>query len=299
MSAHQASHTHLNELKAQILDCSTDAVIAHTIDGRLVYFNDAAAEQYGYTRDEFEALGPYGWVPDAELANHPARVDLIREHGSRRFPSHGAPRNGAPVHTEVCARHLVTPDGELIVSIIRDVTERVVTEQGMRHLAFHDRLTGLANRAKLEDDLRVALRSADRHSDLVGVVYLDLDDFKPVNDRLGHAVGDRVLCEVSARMQAAVREYDTVARLGGDEFLALISRMKAREDLAAIARKLAREVERPVMVGEHEIRVTASLGLALYRPGELEEDLTTRADHAMYRAKKAGMPGWEAYLAEG
>jgi len=281
-----------------IVDGSADAIIAHTLDGRLVYFNDAAAAQYGYTREEFEALGPYGWIPDDDLVNVPARIDLIRERGSRLFPSHGAPRNGQIVHTEVNARHVKTPDGEIIISIMRDVTERVLVEQEIRHLAFHDRLTGLANRAKLEDDLRLALHSADRYNDLVGVVFLDLDDFKPVNDRLGHAVGDRVLCEVSDRMSAAVRECDTVARLGGDEFLVLITRLAQREDLAAVTRKLSQEIERPVIIGEHEIRVSASAGLAVYRPGELAADLTTRADHAMYRAKQAGVPGWEAFLLE-
>lgn len=285
-------------LKALILDSSTDAILAHTLDGRVVYFNEAAAAQYGCTREEFEALGPYGWVPEDDLVNVAARVALIRERGARRFPSHGAPRHGEPVHTEVNARHVATPDGEIIVSVIRDVTERVAMEQGMRHLALHDRLTGLANRAKLEDDLRVALRSADRYNDLVGVVYLDLDDFKPVNDRLGHAVGDRVLREVAARMSASVRECDTVARLGGDEFLVLISRLSARADLAVIARKLAQEIERPFRIGKDEIRVSASAGLAVHEPGELEEDLTTRADHAMYRAKRAGVPGWEAFLGE-
>jgi len=285
-------------LKALILDSSTDAILAHTLDGHLVYFNDAAAAQYGCTREQFGALGPFGWVPDDEIIHVPARIDLIRERGSRRFASQAAPRDGHAVHTEVNARHVATPDGELIISTIRDVTERVLLEKDMRHLAFHDRLTGLANRAKLEDDLRLALKSADRYDDLVGVIFLDLDDFKPVNDRLGHAVGDRVLCEVSDRMSSSVRECDTVTRLGGDEFLVLVSRLAVREDLASVARKLGQEIERPVVLGENVIRVSASAGLAIYRPGELREDLITRADHAMYRAKEAGVPGWEAFLAE-
>ena len=263
-----------------------------------MYFNDAAAVQYGCTREEFEALGPYGWVPDDDLVNIPARIDLIRERGSRLFASRGPDRDGMPVHTEVNARLVATPEGEIVVSIVRDVTERVLLENGIHHLAFHDRLTGAANRAKLEDDLQIAVRSADRYDDLVGVVYLDLDDFKPVNDQLGHAVGDRVLCEVTRRMAACVRECDTVARLGGDEFLVLISRLSTREDLALVARKVEQEIERPVVVGENEIRVKASVGLAVYRPGELQEDLITRADHAMYHAKQAGVPGWEAFLAE-
>jgi diguanylate cyclase (GGDEF)-like protein len=152
---------------------------------------------------------------------------------------------------------------------------------------------------KLEDDLRSALASADRHDDLVGVVYLDLDDFKPVNDELGHAVGDDVLREVADRMLSCVRECDTVARLGGDEFLVLVSRLAHRDDLAVVARKLEDRIQGLIAVQGHpSVRVTASAGLATYVPGESAEDLMNRADHAMYRAKQAGVSGWEAFLEE-
>jgi diguanylate cyclase (GGDEF)-like protein len=187
----------------------------------------------------------------------------------------------------------------MIVSIVRDVTERVLANERIRFLAFHDRLTGLANRMKLEDDLRLALAAADRHDDLVGVIFLDLDDFKPINDELGHAVGDFVLKEVADRLRSCVREGDTVARLGGDEFLVVVARLGTREDLAAVARKLEETVELPIPVEGHgDARVTASAGLAVYDHGEAAEDLMNRADHAMYRAKQAGVSGWEAFLAE-
>jgi diguanylate cyclase (GGDEF)-like protein len=152
---------------------------------------------------------------------------------------------------------------------------------------------------KLEDDLRAALSAADRHSDLVGVIFLDLDDFKPVNDDLGHAVGDFVLRQVAQRLRGCVREGDTVARLGGDEFLIVLARLGAREDLAGVARKLEEAVATPIPVDGHpDVRITASAGLATYEPGEAAEDLMNRADHAMYRAKQAGVSGWEAFLAQ-
>jgi diguanylate cyclase (GGDEF)-like protein len=152
---------------------------------------------------------------------------------------------------------------------------------------------------KLEDDLRAALAAADRHSDLVGVIFLDLDDFKPVNDDLGHSVGDFVLRQVAQRMRSCVREGDTVARLGGDEFLIVVARLASREDLAAVARKLEEAVALPIPVdGLPAVRITASAGLATYEHGEAAEDLMNRADHAMYRAKQAGVSGWEAFLAD-
>ncbi len=287
------------ELALLCLDNSLDGMLAHTPDGRLRYFNETAASQLGYTHEEFAALGPYGWVADEFVGLVPSRLSVIQERGSLLFNSRGAAKDGSVIHTEVHAR-LVHSDGEdLIVAVVRDVTERVLAHERIRHLAFHDRLTGLANRMKLEDDLRAALAAADRHNDLVGAIFLDLDDFKPVNDELGHAAGDLVLREVAARLNACVRECDTVARLGGDEFLVLVTRVAARDDVATVARKLEEAVALPIDVDGHpDVHVTASAGLATYEHGEAAEDLMNRADHAMYRAKQAGVSGWEAFLAE-
>jgi diguanylate cyclase (GGDEF)-like protein len=198
--------------------------------------------------------------------------------------------------TEVHARIADTVYGELVIAVLRDITERVEAEEAMRYLAFHDELTGVANRKAFVDKLGCALANSDRHGDLVGVVFLDLDDFKPVNDTLGHAMGDRVLQVVARRMQACVRECDTVARIGGDEFMVLFDRLARGSDLASAAKKLDAALSRPIRVDGHTVRVTASLGLALYTPGEAADELVTRADHAMYHAKQNDMPGWESYL---
>lgn len=287
------------ELALLVLDNSLDGVLVHTLDGRLVYFNETAAAQLGYSEEEFGELEPYGWVADDSLALIPSRVALLRERGSLLFNSRGAPKDGSVMHTEVHSRLVDSGGEDLLVSVVRDVTERVLAHEHIRHLAFHDRLTGLANRMKLEDDLRTALAAADRHDDLVGVIFLDLDDFKPVNDDLGHKAGDFVLQQVAQRLRSCVREGDTVARLGGDEFLIVVTRVASREDIAAVARKLEEAVALPIPVeGFGDVRVTASAGLATYEPGEAAEDLMNRADHAMYRAKQAGVSGWEAFLAE-
>jgi diguanylate cyclase (GGDEF)-like protein/PAS domain S-box-containing protein len=287
------------DLASLVLEDAADGFVAHDLDGHLIYFNETAAEQFGYTRDEFAALGPYGWVGDGNIALVPSRLALLRERGSLLFSSRATLKDGSIMHTEVHARLVDVAGTDIVVALIRDVTERVLAHERIRHLAFHDRLTGLANRMKLEDDLREAMVSADRHGDLVGVVYLDLDDFKPVNDDLGHAAGDFVLREVATRMRSCVRERDTVARLGGDEFLVLVTRAGDRKDLAIVARKLEERIEQPITVeGHHDVRVTASTGLATYEHGESAEDLMNRADHAMYHAKQAGVSGVVAFLSE-
>jgi diguanylate cyclase (GGDEF)-like protein/PAS domain S-box-containing protein len=282
-----------------VLESSADGFVAHDLDGHLIYFNKTAAEQFGYTRDEFAALGPYGWVGDGNIALVPSRLALLRERGSLLFSSRVTLKDGSIMHTEVHARLVDVAGTDIVVALIRDVTERVLAHERIHHLAFHDRLTGLANRMKLEDSLREAMVSADRHGDLVGAIYLDLDDFKPVNDEFGHAVGDFVLREVATRMRSCVRARDTVARLGGDEFLVLVTRAADRKDLATVARKLEQRIEQPIAVEGHpDVRVTASTGLATYEHGESAEDLMNRADHAMYRAKQAGVSGVVAFLSE-
>lgn len=199
------------------------------------------------------------------------------------------------VHAQICTTH---SHGDIVVSVVHDVTERILAEERIHHMAFHDTLTGLPNRQLLLERMQHALASSDRHGDYVGVVFIDLDDFKPVNDTLGHATGDEVLKIVAERLESCTRDCDTVARMGGDEFLALFPRLDTPEDLATIAASLAGCVDVPIQVRGHQVTVTASLGLALYVPGEATDELITRADHAMYRAKQDGVSGWEEYLAE-
>ena len=288
------------ELKTTLLEAMVDGILAHTMDGRILYFNPALTEMLGFTASEFANLGPWGWVGPEMRDTIPERMDRLRELGMMQFESQAMDHDGSIRHTEVHSRVVDLPlDGKIMVSVMHDITDRIASQENIRHLAFHDTLTGLANRVLLDERMRLAIANADRHGDVVGVVFLDLDDFKPVNDVYGHATGDKVLRIVGERLQACVREYDTVARLGGDEFFALFPRMCACDDLAGLAQKLSECVHVPMTVDGHEIRVSASVGLAVYKSGEATDELTTRADHAMYRAKQEGLLGWEEFLAEG
>lgn len=285
-------------LKSLLLDSVRDGVVAHTLDGHLVYCNEAAYEQLGFTREDFDEIGPWGWTSPEARAHVPERTREILENGSLMFASTAVTSAGDIIDTEVHARAVETPYGVLAVAIIRDVTERRRAEAEIRHLAFFDRLTDLPNRAKLEDDLRHAIADAGRHRDVFGAVYIDLDDFKPVNDKYGHAVGDRVLLEVAGRLRSGVREGDTVARLGGDEFVVLALRIRSAADLGAIGHKLEDALSEPMTIDGRTVHVTASVGLALYEPGETAEDLLARADHGMYRAKQEGIRGWRPFTDE-
>ncbi|MGB6008829.1 diguanylate cyclase domain-containing protein [Castellaniella sp.] len=156
----------------------------------------------------------------------------------------------------------------------------------LQHMAQYDQLTGLPNRGLLDDRLKTALSIARRAQERLSVLYLDLDRFKPVNDTLGHSVGDLLLQEVACRLQQCVRESDTVARIGGDEFVILLQRVPAPGHAAAVAEKIHDVMSRRFTLDGHTLTITPSIGIAHYpEDGELAQQLLKHADQAMYRAK--------------
>ncbi|MDZ4170274.1 MAG: diguanylate cyclase [Coriobacteriia bacterium] len=275
-------------LRTLMLNYVTDGIVCHTLDGELLFANRTAMVPWGVSSlDEARALGPFGWVSDEQ---RPVLAELMKSmiaEGELRFESHGHGPSGAEAHLEIHSVIIESAGQQIVISSVRDVSERMENEEAMRYLAYHDTLTGLANRVLLESELAHALALSDRYGDKVGVIFLDLNDFKPVNDTYGHAVGDDVLREVANRLAGAIRESDTVARPGGDEFVVLVPRLTTDSELTTIAAKLAAEIARPMDLGSTTITVSASLGSAIRQPGENAESLLTRADLAMYRSRKS------------
>lgn len=170
-----------------------------------------------------------------------------------------------------------------------DITLRVEAERRYRHLAYHDTLTQLPNRRLLVDRLEQAIRAATRHGSKVALLLLDLDGFKQVNDRHGHAAGDRVLEAVAERLRGAIRDADTVARMGGDEFVVLLPEVQEVDDAIRVAEKIHDAVGSPIEDGRHAHQVGTSIGISLYPDhGETADALLHRADHAMYHGKSRG-----------
>jgi diguanylate cyclase (GGDEF)-like protein len=159
----------------------------------------------------------------------------------------------------------------------------------LSHRAFHDALTGLPNRTLLVDRIQHALARAERNPEAVAVLFVDLDRFKPINDVLGHDVGDDILIEVSRRIESSLRPGDTVARLAGDEFVVVLEDITSRAEAAHVASRIVEELNRPYEVVGDRVTMTASVGIAFGTPGEVDaEDLVRRADMAMYRVKSRG-----------
>ena len=182
---------------------------------------------------------------------------------------------------------------------VQDVTEAREADAHIQFLAHFDTLTGLPNRTAWIKQAREALATAERHGDRMAVLFLDLDNFKTINDSLGHPVGDRLLASVARRLSACLRGSDRLARLGGDEFVALLPRLDHAEDAAAAAQKMLEVLGEPVRIDEHELRPSVSIGIATYpEDGNTIDILLKHADTAMYGAKAAGRNNFQFFVAE-
>lgn len=181
-------------------------------------------------------------------------------------------------------------------TIFEDITERRRMEEDIQHLAYHDPLTGLSNREVLMDHLDLAITQAHRERHMLGVLFLDLDRFKHINDAYGHATGDQLLREIALRLKKCVRETDTVSRIGGDEFSILLAQMKQPEDAARIAEKIISFMQEPYVINGHELHVSTSIGISMYPDDSIRpEILLNSADIAMYHAKELGRSSYQFY----
>jgi diguanylate cyclase (GGDEF)-like protein len=195
-------------------------------------------------------------------------------------------------------RALATP---ILVRLDAAITERETLQaeldaahkakEEFRELAYHDDLTGLPNRGLLYDRLGLAITQSHRQASHLALLFLDLDDFKTVNDSFGHGSGDRLLVELATRVRGCVRAGDTVARFGGDEFIVLLDSVTGPEDAARVAAKVLDAVRAPFRLDGHEVAIVASVGVSVYpRDGTSPDDLVRSADAAMYRDKQREAP---------
>jgi len=183
-----------------------------------------------------------------------------------------------------------------ILSSISDITELSQVKQKLHDMATHDALTGLPNRTLFYDRFDVAHANAQRNAKKLAVMSLDLDKFKSINDRFGHAVGDAVLIETAKRLVHSLRKVDTVARFGGDEFVVLLWEVEQKDDAINVAHKIVEEFQRALPVDEHELVLTTSIGIALYpEDGTDAQTLLTKSDEALYYIKEHGKNNYLLY----
>lgn len=289
--------------RAQVtLNSIGDAVISANFSGRVVYLNIVAEKMTGWTQTEAagSATEDILRLIDADSYDAspcPSACAIIE---NRRVVQDAlcVRRDGTRVAVEVSAAPIHDRDGGVIgaVMVAHDVTAARELSQRLERLALHDTLTDLPNRALFRERLTEAIANARRLGRHAALLYVDLDRFKYVNDTLGHAVGDKLLQTVARRLLGCVRHTDTVCRQGGDEFVLLLADLPHAADAAVCAGKILQSLESLYRIGEHELHVTASIGIAVCPDDAVEADALLRcADVAMYQAKKRGRNTFRAF----
>jgi diguanylate cyclase (GGDEF)-like protein/PAS domain S-box-containing protein len=262
--------------------------------GRILAVNDAAIGLYGYGRDQFLSMS----TRDFHLTEHDARASASWQNGSSRERHwRHLKAGGTTIDVTSYSQKLKYAARAARLVAIVDVTERKRAEARITHMAHHDDLTGLANRVLFRERLEAAAGNARTHS--VGVLYIDLDDFKDVNDALGHPVGDQLLRAVAGRLGARVRPQDMVARLGGDEFAVIQDGIAGPDEAEALAARLIEALGEPYDIDGRVVTSAVSIGIAVApRDGEDTESLLKYADLALYSAKADGGRAFRLFAPE-
>ncbi|MDD5296459.1 MAG: diguanylate cyclase [Rhodocyclaceae bacterium] len=286
-----------SEEKFRLISSSAnEAIIIIDPAGRISYWNPAARSVFGYEasealgRDMHELLAPRRYGEDIRrgfaqfgASGHGPLIGQTVEVAALR-------KSGEEFPVELSLSKLLLNGQWQALGIVRDISERRQAEEQIRQLAYYDTLTDLPNRRLLLDRLGHALAQAKRHRFSLAVLFLDLDNFKRINDELGHDVGDELLRGVAKRLTVCVRGGDTVSRQGGDEFVIVLARIEHALDASQVAEKILLALKEPLAIHGHLLEVTLSIGIALYRGDGAEgiQELMKQADMAMYSAKQAG-----------
>ncbi|MCG6659317.1 EAL domain-containing protein [Halomonas campisalis] len=301
----------INERKAadqqlRILERSVEASVNGVViaDARqpelpIIYVNAAFEQITGYTRDE--VMGRNCRFLQGSNTD-PGTRQAIRQALQARRKLHvtllNYRKDGSPFWNDLYISPVQDDRGEVthFIGVQSDISTQREYESQLAHHASHDALTGLPNRALLEDRLVQSCQFARRYERSLAVLFVDLDEFKPINDTLGHELGDRILVEVARRLEQGVRPGDTVARFGGDEFVVLLPDLARQDDVLAVVERLLDSIARPYHDGSGELRLTASIGIAMGE-GEISQParLIQQADLAMYKAKRQGRNTYQWY----
>jgi diguanylate cyclase (GGDEF)-like protein/PAS domain S-box-containing protein len=262
------------------------------LQGRYLQVNRALCRLLG--RDEFELIGrspeQFTHPDDVTIGSTAVQRLLDSAAGTCETAKRYLRADGAVVWTEITLSLVRDASGQpqYFFSQVQDVTDRKRAEDNLFHQARYDGLTGLPNRALLLERLELALRRASRSANRTAVLYIDVDQFKLVNDSLGHAIGDRLLVDIARRLREGVRTDDTVGRFGGDEFVVICEGLAGESDARTLAERVGHLIDAPIPVGTAQHYVTVSTGVAVGGPCDTAEELLSDADAAMYRAKARG-----------
>nr|MBA3352087.1 diguanylate cyclase [Blastocatellia bacterium] len=279
-----------------VIESATDAIVLTDAAGSVISWNPGAEKIFGYKQGEMVGMPISTIFPSNDTDIHstyPVDDALtsagLLEAGNATVETRGVRQDETELPLEIAVSSWQTPDGTYYCRIIRDVTERKSLEDQLTHQALHDPLTSLPNRVLFTNRVEHALTRSARRSAQIAVLFIDLDNFKTVNDTMGHAAGDSLLTTVADRLQNCLRASDTASRLGGEEFAVLIEDTSGTNRGCLVAQRILDMVRKPIDIGGKDVFIGASIGIALSSsPPEPPATLLRNADVAMYTAKSQG-----------
>jgi len=287
-----------------ITSSAQDAIVLVDDDGSISYWNEAAVRIFDYKEDEIIGRNFRILIPKRYHEKLNEKFELVKNSDDsdtrgKVFEFFAVKRNGEEISIEVSLASLTIHKKWCSLGIIRDISERKAFEKELDLLAHFDILTKIPNRKLFFDRLSHNLSMANRYNYMFALLYIDIDRFKQINDTLGHNVGDSLLKEVAIRLQKCIRESDTVARIGGDEFNIILTKIESKKDACIIAERIIKAFKIHFILSEKEHSIDISIGISFYPDnGDNLETLLTKADKAMYDAKKIGGSNYIVYDAD-
>ena len=287
-----------NEIFSAVIDSLSDGTVVVNDKGHIISINPAGRRILGLARDEMPgsewSTAFCGWSADGLVQHAEADSPVARACRGEGFADeelmHRAPDQPDMI-LNVSAQPIRNASRRLVGAIMtfRDITDTWRQRQELSRMSLFDSVTGIANRRLFNDHLRQAIGRAERSQRTLGLLFIDLDRFKEVNDSLGHDIGDRLLRQVAERLASLLRSGDFVARWGGDEFVVCVENLASPRDAAGVAAKIVRGIAEKFRCDQHEMYVSPSIGIALFpEAGHTADTLLRSADSAMYQAKRAG-----------
>ncbi|MDD5435350.1 MAG: EAL domain-containing protein, partial [Nitrospira sp.] len=281
--------------RSVVEQASEGIVLVTTEEKRIIEGNAAFKKLIGYTGMENGSVTLYD-ITKGERGTIDKEFERILK-GKREL--YFKRTDGSFVNVELSANIIAHNDHDVMCLVVHDITERKKFEDQLMHQATHDSITGLANRILLNDRIQQAVAFQRREKHSIAILLIDLDNFKIINDTLGHPAGDLLLNLVATQLKGIIRNYDTVARLGGDEFVIVVSEIRDSKDVISLAKGILDLLLSPFRLNEHEVFITASIGISLFPfDGDTCEALIMKADTAMYHCKAHGRNNYQFFADE-
>jgi len=294
----EESHQFLSDL----FEAAPDAMMIVDEAGIVTEANQQACNLFGFSREHLINKKVESLMPQRFRKNHKnTRTSSFDTTENRMLNNnldlHALGKDDKEIPVEISLSYTARDNKKYAIVTLRDITEKKRIEENIKHLAQYDQLTDLPNRALLNDRLKHAIDRAKRNKSKIGLMFIDLDGFKKVNDSLGHQAGDDLLLVIAERLTNIVRSEDTVSRFGGDEFIILLEEIKHSDYAAIVAKKVLQAIGEVVYLSGHEVNVGASIGISIYPDnGNDVSNLIKAADISMYQAKKNGKNCYKFFI---